>query len=156
MYHLTGEYECKLDDKGRLKLPAGLVRQLSKGGAINFTINRGLEKCLTLYPQDVWVEKSKEVDQLNYYNQKERQFQRYFYRGASLISTDSIDRINIPNTLLEWAGLGKDVILFSMHDKVEIWAKDKYHAMLESEPEDFSQLAEDVFGDKKQADQKSA
>ena len=151
-HRLTGEYECKLDSKGRIKLPAGLVRQLSPSGAINFTINRGLERCLTMWTSEVWKEKSEEVNQLNYYNQKERQFQRYFYRGATTISTDSIDRVNIPNSLTEWAGLNKDVVLFAISDRIEIWAKDKYHQVLEDEPEEFSVLAEEIFGEKKQAD----
>ncbi|MGB4969915.1 MAG: MraZ N-terminal domain-containing protein, partial [Saprospiraceae bacterium] len=54
MYNLTGEYEVRLDDKNRLRLPSGLSSQLGEG-ALKLVVNRGFEKCLLLYPESVWV-----------------------------------------------------------------------------------------------------
>ena len=146
MYQLTGEYECNLDAKGRVRLPSTLLRQLDGKESLSFVVNRGFEKCLMLYPQEVWDRKAKEVNQLNIYNTKQRNFKRYFYRGATTISPDSADRILLPKSLLEYADIEKEVILFAYHEQVEIWSKQAYDDMLGSEPEEFSSLAEDVFG----------
>ena len=148
MFQLTGEYECKMDVKGRIKLPAGLIRQLSGSGSLSFVINRGFEKCLMLYPQQVWEKKTQEVNLLNIYNPKERQFIRYFYRGATEVSTDSAERILVPKSLIEYALLDKELMLLAYHEQIEIWAKDKDAAMLENEPEEFSELAAEVFGNR--------
>lgn len=152
MHQLTGEYQCKVDTKGRLKLPSGLVRQL-QGQMLNFTINRGFEKHLMLYPQDVWQQKTREFDQLNIYIKKNRQAIRYFHRGASLVKCDSADRILIPKQLMDYAGIDREVVLFAYRDQVEIWDKVKYEQMLSEEPDEFSDLAEDVFGTNEQKKQ---
>ncbi len=146
MYNLTGEFECKVDAKGRLKMPATLLKQLGMEHA-RFTINRGFENHLMIYPQDVWEKKTKEINHLNIYVKKNRQAIRYFHRGATQLSCDTADRILIPKRLMEYADLRKEVVLFAYNEQIELWAKDQYDAMLDMEPEDFSQLAEDVFGD---------
>lgn len=146
MYQLTGEYECKIDAKGRIKMPANLLRQLGTNGTYEFMVNRGFENHLMLYPKDVWEEKTKELNQLNIYIKKNRQAVRYFYRGATQITTDASDRILMPKSLIEYAGINKELVLFAYQDQVEIWAKEAYELMISEEPDDFSELAEEVFG----------
>lgn len=143
---LLGEYECKIDAKGRMRMPSGLINQLGEGEKHKFVINRGFEKCLMLYPEAVWQEISEEVNALNLYNKKNRDFVRYFYRGAQELLQDSADRILIPKRLLEYAGIEKDLILSAYNGRIEIWAKDEYDTMLDQEPTDFSDLADDVLG----------
>ncbi len=144
---LLGEYECKIDAKGRMRLPTGLIAQLGEEGAVhNFVINRGFEKCLMLYPEPVWSRITNEINQLNLYNKKNRDFVRYFYRGAQKVAIDSADRILVSKRLLEYAGIDKDVILSAYSDRIEIWAADQYEHLLDEEPADFSDLAEDVLG----------
>ncbi|NRB53567.1 MAG: division/cell wall cluster transcriptional repressor MraZ [Saprospiraceae bacterium] len=146
MKQLLGEYECKIDAKGRMRMPSGLINQLGEGEKHKFVINRGFEKCLMLYPEAVWQEISEEVNALNLYNKKNRDFVRYFYRGAQELLQDSADRILIPKRLLEYAGIEKDLILSAYNGRIEIWAKDEYDTMLDQEPTDFSDLADDVLG----------
>jgi MraZ protein len=145
-YKFTGEYECKLDVKGRLKLPAGIIRQLGDDENFKFTINRGFEKHLMLYPNEVWERKSREINQLNIYNTQHRQAIRYFYRGATELEMDAAERINIPNSLMEYAGIDKDVVLYAYQSQIEIWSKEAYEAMLNEEPSDFASLTEGIFG----------
>ena len=145
MYKFTGEYECKIDAKGRVRLPSSLVRQNPKI-ELGFTLNRGFEKHLILYPKDVWGKKTAEIDRLNIYNAKQRQAIRYFYRGATELVLDSNDRFLIPKTLIEYAGISDDLMLFAYQDQIEIWAKEKYEEMISQEPEDFSSIANDIFG----------
>ena len=144
MYQLTGEYECKIDAKGRIKMPANLLRQLGVNGMYDFMVNRGFENHLMLYPKDVWEEKTNELNQLNIYIKKNRQAVRYFYRGATQLNTDASDRILIPKSLIEYAGIKKELVLFAYQDQVEIWAKEAYEQMIGDEPDNFSELAESL------------
>lgn len=143
---LLGEYECKVDAKGRMRMPSGLIAQLGEGKAHTFVINRGFEKCLMLYPESIWEKITTEINQLNLYNKKNRDFVRYFYRGAQKVALDSADRILVSKRLADYAGIDKDVILSAYHDRIEMWAKDQYDVLLDEEPADFSDLAEDVLG----------
>ena len=143
---LLGEYECKIDAKGRMRLPSGLISQLGEKETYEFVINRGFEKCLMIYPIEVWEKISEEINQLNLYNKKNRNFVRYFYRGAQKVAMDSADRVLVTKRLLEYAGIEKEVILSAYNDRIEIWAKGEYDQLLEDEPMDFSDLADDVLG----------
>jgi MraZ protein len=145
-YQFTGEYECKLDAKGRLKLPTAIVKRIGGDGNLKFTINRGFEKHLMLYPNDVWEMKTNEINQLNIYSTQQRQAIRYFYRGATELEMDAVERINLPGSLMEYAGIDKDVVLFAYQNQIEIWAKDKYEEMLDKEPDEFGAIAESIFG----------
>ncbi len=146
MAYLIGEYECKLDAKGRFVLPVGLKKQLRPEDQERFVVNRGFEKSLTLYPDSEWQKISKEVNTLNLYNKKNREFVRYFFRGASELSVDGANRLLLPKTILEYAGIDKEIVLFAYGNRIEIWAKDAYEQMMQLEPEDFSGLAEEVMG----------
>jgi MraZ protein len=146
MPQLLGEYECKLDAKGRMRMPAQLIKQLDDGGEPVFVINRGFEKHLMLYPKKVWDQISAEINQLNVYNRKNLAFIRYFYRGAQELTMDSADRVLIPKNLLEYGMMDKDVVIFAYNDRMELWAKSEYEQLLAEEPEDFLDLAEEVMG----------
>lgn len=148
MSNLIGEFDCKLDAKGRLMLPSGLKKQISPEAQDRFVINRGFEKCLVLYPGDVWKDISEEINQLNLYNKKNRDFVRYFYRGATDLALDGTNRLLIPKGLLSYAGIEKEVILFAFSNRIEVWDKSTYENLLKDEPEDFSALAEEVMGKK--------
>lgn len=146
MPQLLGEYECAVDAKGRLRMPTQLIRKLGATEDSVFVINRGFEKNLMLYTKDVWDAITKEVDKLNLYNQKNREFVRYFYRGASELEMDGQDRLLLNKRLMEYAGIEKEAVIFTYNNRMEIWAKDEYDKLLNDEPSDFSSLAQDVLG----------
>ena len=137
-----------MDAKGRIRMPSDLITQLDD--EIMFTINRGYENHLMLYPKDVWEVKANEINRLNLHKSSDRQLIRYFYRGATRIKMDSADRILIPKQLISYAGLKKSVILFAYQEQIELWSKKQYDLMLSKEPENFSQLADQVFGPDRQ------
>ncbi|MBP7184114.1 MAG: division/cell wall cluster transcriptional repressor MraZ [Saprospiraceae bacterium] len=143
---LIGEYECAIDAKGRIKLPTALLKQLGASSSYLFTINRGFEKCLILYPKVIWDGIVEEINQLNLFNKKNRDFVRYFYRGATPVETDSSERILLSKNLMDYAALEKDAVLFAYKDRIEIWAQKEYQSVLNDEPDDFSDLAEEVLG----------
>jgi MraZ protein len=149
MTRFLGEYDCKLDPKGRIILPAGLKRQVPAEAEDTFVVNRGFEKCLVLYPKNEWEKISLEINNLNPYKKQNREFIRYFFRGASELTLDTQNRLLLPKRLLEYAGIDKELVLFAHTNKIEIWAKDNYDSLLSDEPEDFSGLAEIVMGNGK-------
>jgi MraZ protein len=141
-----GEYEATLDIKGRFLLPAGVKRQLPESENMRFVINRGFEKCLTLYPMQSWQPLYDQISALNDFDTKAREFRRYFLNGAIEVEPDTAGRILIPQNLKEYAGLGKDIVLAAAVNKIEIWDKEKYQKFFESySPEDFSSLAQSVM-----------
>lgn len=146
MTRLYGEYECRLDGKGRLKMPAQLLKQLGGLAPATFFVNRGFEKCIMMYPEKVWDKIVAGINDLNVYRQKDRNFIRYFFRGVSSVTTDSADRVLIGKNLLEYADIEKDAVLFAYLDRIEIWDREAYYGMLDAEPEEFSLLAEQVLG----------
>ena len=148
MTNLIGEFECKLDAKGRIMVPSGLVKQLPEEALNKFVVNRGFEKCLVLYPKNEWETISKEINQLNLYNKKNRDFVRYFFRGATELGMDGSNRLLFPKKLLEYAAIEKELVLFAFSNRIEVWDKASYENMMTNEPEDFADLAEEVMGKK--------
>ena len=141
-----GEYEATLDAKGRFLLPAGFKRQLPEGESTRFVINRGFEKCLSLYPIQSWQPLYDQISTLNDFDPKVREFRRFFLNGAIEVEPDSAGRILIPQNLKDYAGLGKDLVLAAAVNKIEIWDKEKYKKFFESySPDDFSALAQSVM-----------
>ncbi len=146
MTGFIGEYEATLDVKGRFLLPAGFKRQLPEGEVIKFVVNRGFEKCLSLYPIQSWKPLYDQISGLNDFDPKVREFRRFFLNGATEVEPDTASRILIPQNLKDYAGLGKDIVLAAAVNKIEIWDKEKYQKFFEQySPEDFSVLAKTVM-----------
>jgi MraZ protein len=149
MSYLNGEFECKLDNKGRMMIPAGLKKQLPEAEKETLVINRGFKKYLVIYTKSEWDKKLDELNKLNQYETKNIEFIRYFTRGATELTLDAAGRVNLPQGLLDYAGIGADVVLNCMLTKIEMWDRTAYNAMISSEPENFAALAEEVMGDKR-------
>ncbi|PWT98573.1 MAG: division/cell wall cluster transcriptional repressor MraZ [Bacteroidetes bacterium] len=146
MMGFLGEFEATLDSKGRFLLPVGFKKQLPEEDNTRFVINRGFEKCLSLYPMKSWEPIFDEISKLNDFDPKVREFRRYFLNGATIMELDSAGRILIPKNLQEHAGLDKDIVLVSAVNKIEIWDKSKYQQFFETfSPEAFSNLAASVM-----------
>jgi MraZ protein len=146
MSHFLGEFDCKLDTKGRVMIPVGLKKQLPEAEKEGLVINRGFEKHLVIYTRKEWDKIIDDLSKLNQYEKKTREFIRYFTRGASELMPDATGRVLLPKTLLEYAGIAADVVLACQFNKIEVWAKDAYDAQLDDEPENFANLAEEVMG----------
>ena len=146
MTGFIGEYEATLDAKGRFLLPAGFKKQMPDGEAEPFVLNRGFEKCLSLYTSKSWTPIFSDLSNLNDFDPKVRQFKRYFLNGATQVELDNSGRMLVPKNLMEYAGLQKDIVLVSAIDKIEIWDKLKYQEFFETfSPEAFSDLAKEVM-----------
>ena len=146
MPSLLGEFECRLDAKARLILPAALRKQLPVECGERFVVNRGFEQHLTLYPLTEWRRISAELNRLNLYVKKNRDFVRYFHRGATELELDGSGRLLLPRRLLDYAGIQQAVILLAYANRIECWDPTLYENLLSDEPADFSRLAEEVMG----------
>ncbi len=87
------------------------------------------------------------MSRLSRYNRKHQVFQRKFMKGATMMELDGTGRLLIPSSLLEYAGISADkneIIITGMLEKIEIWNKDAYTALVLEEDEDFGDLAEEI------------
>jgi MraZ protein len=147
MAGLVGEYEVRLDAKGRFLFPASLRKQLSPAAQEKFMLNKGFEDCLTLYPMNEWDRLSDKLSKMNLFKPKNRMFYRLFHQGAKQLTLDTAGRILIPNALMERIGLKKEIMLTAYNDRIEIWDKSEYFAVLNENMSDFSDLADEVMGE---------
>lgn len=136
-----------MDAKGRFLMPSGLRKQLPEEEQLQFVINRGLDKCLVMYPERVWERELDRIQSKNQYVAKNRAFTRMFLNGATPITLDGSSRVLLPKRLSEFAGMAKELVLVAQIDKIEIWDKDTYESWLDTPGYDFEELAEDVMGE---------
>ena len=153
MASLVGEYEVKLDEKGRFLFPSSLKKQLSPSAQESFMLNKGFEDCLTLYPQNEWEKLSKKLSKMNLFKPKNRMFYRLFHQGAKSITLDNAGRILIPTTHMERVGLKKDAMLIAYNDRIEIWDRTKYFDLMEANMNNFADLADEVMGEMENDDE---
>ncbi len=146
MSGLIGEFECKLDSKGRLSLPSKLRVQLPESAGNTLVLNRGFEKCLVLYTKEDWLNETTKLNEVDDFMSPEiRRFKRVFTNGANLIQIDSAMRVLIPKNLLEYAQLESEVVLSAYNNKVELWSKSNYENELSIEADDLSSLAQHFY-----------
>ncbi len=143
MYQFLGEYELKVDTKNRIALPAALRKEFNDMN--HFVISRALDKCLNFYPIDAWREVEAELDKLNPFVKKERDFARFVRGGATEIILDGQGRFILPKRLMMYASITADMILLGNGNLFEMWDLETYEEMLSINPEEFSLLAEEVM-----------
>ncbi|MCS6822926.1 MAG: division/cell wall cluster transcriptional repressor MraZ [Cytophagaceae bacterium] len=148
MSYLSGEYECKIDAKGRIVLPARLKSNLPGPDVNNIVINRGFEPCLVIYPEAEWRKVFSRVSGLNEFNEEYRSFQRNFFRGSTDVELDANGRFVIPPTMRKYAQLETDAIVVGMGNRMELWAPALYEQFLTKDQKEFSKMAEKYLGDK--------
>ena len=120
MSGLVGEFEVKLDSKGRFLFPSGLRKQLPANAQRDFMLNKGFEDCLTLYPISEWEQVSKKLSKMNLFKPENRMFYRLFHQGAKHVSLDNAGRALVPSGHSERIGLGQEVMLIAYNDRIEI------------------------------------
>ena len=146
MTGFLGEFSCAIDNKNRLRVPAGLLKQLLPADMGRFVVNRGFEKCLVLYPVSEWDRVFARINKLNTFKKENREFKRSFLRGATELTLDTAERVLIPRQLMEYADIENEVILAANGSIIEIWNPKVYDAMLSEDSDKYSDLAERVMG----------
>lgn len=144
MVGLTGNYEVKVDSKGRLRLPTNLLQQIPENTRTQFVLNKGMGKCLRLFPKTQWDSVTQEMSKFSYFRTDERNFLRAFYQLATQVESDSNDRILLSKRLMETVGITDEVVITAFHDVIEIWDSKTYMATI-TEPENFADMADEVW-----------
>lgn len=147
MNSLIGTYECKIDAKGRLLIPAPLKKQLASSLQEGFVLKRSVfQQCLELYPMGEWQLMMQKINGLNRFVKKNNDFIRRFTAGVKVVEIDNLGRLLVPKDLTIFASIDKDVVLSSAVNIIEIWDKELYEKAIDDSVLDFSDLAEEVMG----------
>ena len=147
MINLIGTYECTVDNKGRIMIPAQLKKQLDGFTTEPFILKRSVfQNCLELFPYSEWKLMMDKVNKLNRFVKKNNDFIRMYTAGVKSIDLDSTGRILVPKDLLTISKLTKNVVLSSSINIIEIWDKDEYEKSINDPKVDFAKLTEEVMG----------
>ncbi|MBC7524333.1 MAG: division/cell wall cluster transcriptional repressor MraZ [Flavobacterium sp.] len=147
MNSLIGTYECKVDAKGRLLLPAPFKKQLTASLQDGFVLKRSVfQPCLELYPMSEWNVLMHKINKLNRFVKKNNDFIRRFTAGVKVVEIDNLGRLLMPKDLTSFAKISKDIVLTSGINIIEIWDKELYEKAIDESVVDFADLAEDVMG----------
>lgn len=146
MAGFKGQAEYSVDSKGRVAIPAKMRSAMNPEAKSTFTITRGFEKCIFLYPLDQWEQMEEEIGGLNMYRSETRDFVRTIMMWADEVALDGQGRITIPKPLLEFAGISDRAAIIGSFDHIEIWDPAIFDAYLNQQTADYETLAERVMG----------
>ena len=149
MAGFIGEFPCTVDTKGRFLLPGGLKKQIPAKEQAHFVVHRGIEKHLVLYTRKEWERISEGVNNLNLFVEENREFIRKYHRGATVLEPDGTNRLLLPQQLLDYAGIDKDIVLYTYANRIEVWSQKEFDKMLKDDKTNYSKLSERVMGKKK-------
>lgn len=128
---LLGTFAPKLDDKGRLILPAKFWDEFSGG----LVMTRGQEHCVYLFSQREFEELHDRIRQAPVTNRQSRDYLRMFLSGATQEIPDKQRRVTIPGMLRDYAGLDRELTVIGAGSRAEIWdtaAWNEYYARTEA------------------------
>ncbi|MCI9377302.1 MAG: division/cell wall cluster transcriptional repressor MraZ [Eubacterium sp.] len=117
-----GEYNHTIDAKGRLIVPSKFRELLGNG----FVVTKGLDGCLFVYPNEEWATIEEKFRSIPLTTKDARKFSRFFFAGAASCELDRQGRVLLPQTLRDYAGLQKDVVLAGVLGRIEIWDQGRW------------------------------
>ena len=149
MPSFKGEFEHSVDEKGRISFPAKLRKAVSPQARNQFTILKGLEKCLYLYPDDEWQKVEGRLLQINSFTHEGSTVLRNFLRSAQDIELDRQYRLPLPPRLMQWSAIKDSAIFIGTGNRIEIWSPDQLaeadqNLSMESYQELFEQVMSNV------------
>jgi len=136
-----GTYTPKIDDKGRLFLPAKFREDLADG----LVVTRGQERCLTVWSMSDFQKLTDRLREAPVTNKGTRDYVRMLFAAASQEIPDKQGRINIPSVLRDYASLTKDVMVIGAMNRIEIWDPTSWQEYSEAQEQVFSDLSDEVF-----------
>jgi MraZ protein len=136
-----GTHNPRLDDKGRLFLPAKFRDRLADG----LVVTRGQERCLYVFPMDEFMRLAAQMQQAPTTSKAARDYTRVFLSGASDEVPDKQGRVTIPAALRQYAGLSRECTVIGTGAKLEVWDTDSWNSYLESTEQAFADQSEEVI-----------
>ncbi len=138
----NSQYDCKLDPKGRLVLPAKIKAAIPEANGSALMLRMAEDKCLAIYPMVEYKKLENQIKSLSINNAEQRRLQRSFFISSVEVELDSSGRILIPKVFQNYANLEKDLVVVGMGSRIEIWNPDNYLNNIIADPADLSSLME--------------
>ncbi len=138
---LLGTYTPKIDDKGRVALPAKFRAQLGEG----FVMARGQEHCVYVLPMVEFQRITTQIQRSSMSNKSARDYLRVFLSGAVDEQPDKQGRIVVPPMLRDYASLGNEIVVIGVGTRAEIWNKSAWEAYLSDREQGYADIADDVL-----------
>ena len=138
---LLGTHTPKLDDKGRIILPAKFRDELSAG----VVVTRGQERCLYVFSKSEFESVHEKIRQAPVTSEEARKYLRLFLSGAADDTPDKQGRVLVPQLLREYAGLTKELVIIGVGSRAEIWDAASWQNYLANNEETFATQAEEVI-----------
>ena len=135
-----GTHAPRLDDKGRLVLPAKFREQLAAG----LVLTKGQDRSIVVWPAAEFAAYSERLNEASRSDARVRAYLRVLFSGASDEIPDRQGRITLPPALREYAGLDRDVIVVGNGTTAEIWDSSAWETYLSNQEDDFSGMDEEV------------
>ncbi|RRO16095.1 transcriptional regulator MraZ [Saccharopolyspora rhizosphaerae] len=136
-----GTHHPKLDDKGRLTLPAKFRDALAGG----LMVTKGQDHCLYVFPRDEFEQMARKVAEAPFTNEAVRAYQRYLFAGTDEQRPDGQGRISIAPELRRYADLNKECVVIGAITRLEIWQAERWQNYLEEHEEGYAQAREEVL-----------
>ena len=138
---LIGEYHHNIDEKGRLIIPSKFREEIGD----SFIVTRVLDGCLFVYSANEWEKIVSKLKRLPFTKKDARIFTRFFLSGATVCEFDKQGRINLVNSLIEYAELKKECLIIGVNDRLEIWALDKFNDLMNENFDKLDEISENLF-----------
>lgn len=136
-----GTHSPRLDDKGRLILPAKFRDELAEG----LVITKGQERCLFVFPMGEFTRIAEQLREAPMTHKAARAYSRVFFASASDEVPDKQGRITIPPHLRTYAGLTRDCVVIGASTRVEIWDSRAWDTYLAESEDSFADIEEEVL-----------
>jgi MraZ protein len=143
-----GQFTYSIDSKNRIAIPAKLRKHIASEANDTFVMTRGLSNCIDLYPLDEWQKIEEKLLQLNSFQPDDARFLRMFVQFASEDVMDGQSRIMIPNSLIEYATIDKEVLILGALKKIEVWNPKVYEDYLTQSQQTYEEIAAKVMAAK--------
>ena len=124
-----GEYGHAIDAKNRIILPS----KFREGLGESCIMTKGLDGCVYVYPREEWAILEEKLKSLPLTSKDARAFVRFFFSGANEMTFDKQGRTLIPQNLMQYAGIVKEVVSIGVSNRIEIWSKEKWNDYTESD-----------------------
>jgi MraZ protein len=136
-----GTYTPRLDDKGRLFLPAKFRDELAEG----LVVTRGQERCLYVWSMEEFTKLTERLRETSVTNKSARDYVRMFFAGASDETPDKQGRITVPPMLRGYASLERDCIVIGAMNRIEIWDAASWQTYSDQQEQAFADLSEEIL-----------
>lgn len=136
-----GTYSPKLDEKGRLFLPAKFRDELESG----VVVTRGQERCVFVFSQREFESIHEQIRKAPLTSKGARDYMRLFLSGANAEVPDKQLRVTIPAALRDYAGLNRELTVIGVGNRAEIWDTEVWNKYYAEQETNFAEVTEEVI-----------